>query len=484
MRPGKPAVTKEQLESQATQAVQMPTQSEVVVEGGFPVDEDYLEAQSQLSIDRRLAAQEAADRAAAAAEQERDLELENVARTAERVRVQQEQADEAERRVQQDQCLYDETRRVFRESKVDPNRIFSGVKGTVAAIFSAVAQGLGAYGATLGRTPNYAQQIIQAAIDRDIAAQEKEIQVRGEAANNALSQLTRSLGDRQQAKILLEQLQKDYVSSQRAQIAAATKRDDIIARAQEWDINEQQRLLENQQLYLERARGKVVQRVAATAAYPQKGQAPHMSEPTAKEVAADLANVGAAVGIGQQSLQIDKTVAETDKLRADAQKEAAGGDMPAETARTLANMDSGLDQAISIAEKYGYKVDRATGEITEGEGAAFPSRGKGLIPGVPSNPEFQAFSGDMAAFGRLYAGVLNPTGEPSSPLIERVTPDPTAPDANIKAQLQSAIQNMLQIRRNWAANATAQQRAIREAEKLRAGAEQRSSQQDLGRQSE
>jgi hypothetical protein len=53
----------------------------------------------------------------------------------------------------------------------DPSRIMKGWSGVMAA----VAAGLGAYGATLGRTQNFAQQVLDAAIERDWQRQKEGI---------------------------------------------------------------------------------------------------------------------------------------------------------------------------------------------------------------------------------------------------------------------------------------------------------------------
>lgn len=60
---------------------------------------------------------------------------------------------------------------------IDPNRIMHGGRGVLAAL----AMAAGAYGATLGKTPNFAQQIIDHAIDRDLSAQQMALSGKKEA---------------------------------------------------------------------------------------------------------------------------------------------------------------------------------------------------------------------------------------------------------------------------------------------------------------
>lgn len=98
--------------------------------------------------------------------------------------------------------------------KVDPNRLFHGDNGAAVAISSAIATGLGAFGATLARGQNYAQQIIQSAIDRDVASQTDAIQRRGAAARNAVADYARSYGlTLDEAKLGVKSAQLRYAAS-------------------------------------------------------------------------------------------------------------------------------------------------------------------------------------------------------------------------------------------------------------------------------
>lgn len=58
--------------------------------------------------------------------------------------------------------------------KINPNR-FNERLGVGGQIMAAIAQGLGAFGAAITHSPNYAMELIQKAIDRDIHAQEQEL---------------------------------------------------------------------------------------------------------------------------------------------------------------------------------------------------------------------------------------------------------------------------------------------------------------------
>jgi hypothetical protein len=97
---------------------------------------------------------------------------------------------------------------------VDPRRLFHGEGGTLNAITSAIAVGLGAFGSSLTGGPNYAHQIVQASIDRDIAAQTDAIQRKGANANNAMSNFMRVHGmDVDEAKLAVKSVMQQYAGS-------------------------------------------------------------------------------------------------------------------------------------------------------------------------------------------------------------------------------------------------------------------------------
>jgi len=81
-------------------------------------------------------------------------------------RVAQKQIDGANAQLDQD-------RQTLADSKIDPDRVWKE-KGTGARIVAALAQGLGAFGASLSGGANYATQIVDQMIRDDIAAQESD----------------------------------------------------------------------------------------------------------------------------------------------------------------------------------------------------------------------------------------------------------------------------------------------------------------------
>ncbi len=80
------------------------------------------------------------------------------------------------------------------QQKVDPRRLFHGEGGMANGIMSAIAVGLGAFGAALTGGQNTAAQIIQARIQQDIDAQTSDIERQGARANNLISRMMQMKG--------------------------------------------------------------------------------------------------------------------------------------------------------------------------------------------------------------------------------------------------------------------------------------------------
>jgi hypothetical protein len=73
-----------------------------------------------------------------------------------------------------------------KNAKIDPDRHWKQ-KGEGSRVLAALAQGLGAFGSALTKTPNYASQIVKEAVEADVRAQERDIDTKrgavGDAAN-------------------------------------------------------------------------------------------------------------------------------------------------------------------------------------------------------------------------------------------------------------------------------------------------------------
>lgn len=424
-------------ESQAAQARKAgqgtltPQSAETIREGGEAFDPSYIPERERISNEQRQLNAQVAQRQSAAAAAETLAFAEDAARAKTRAELEGKIAEEAQADAKQAEIEYDTARQTFRESKVDPNRMFHGPLGSFKLIGSAIAQALGAYGATLGRTQNFAQQIVQSAIDRDIAAQQETIRIRGMDADNALARLTRKLGNQKAAEAVLRSSQGEYAASLYKARAAASKRPEIMEAAQKWDLEEQQRQVELRRQYLQSVQGKVTEKALGKYAYPTSGAPGYSGPATFEEQAAYESLQGKRLGNVEQDLKNQNAV--------------EGGDVSKEAASNFATTAAVKGDIERVAAANGFKVDPTTGKVTPARpDAGFPSRGKGLVPGLPNSPENERLRSDLVKIGRSTAGILNPQGEPSPALIEANTPNASAPDSNIIAQLESAYQMALE----------------------------------------
>lgn len=113
----------------------------------------------------------------------------------------------------------------IRNMKVDPRRLFRTKSGSInpaTVIMSAIAQGLGAFGAGMTGTRNFAADLIDGAIQRDVSIQESERESETERADNALGRFERFYNlDRSEARMALEISQRDYAAAQASALAAS-----------------------------------------------------------------------------------------------------------------------------------------------------------------------------------------------------------------------------------------------------------------------
>lgn len=126
------------------------------------------------------------------------------------------QANDQQEEIKAIQARADALEGVYRKASdeansmtIDENRYMKGSRGTL----SAIGMALGAFGAVLGKSPNFAQQFVDGQIDRDIRSQEAELKIKGKKADNALGDFTRELGSLSNAKVALKQIMGEKVAA-------------------------------------------------------------------------------------------------------------------------------------------------------------------------------------------------------------------------------------------------------------------------------
>jgi hypothetical protein len=106
---------------------------------------------------------------------------------------------EMERKLKDKDIAHAQAETAFTESRVDPDRYMRG------NWLATLGMAFGAFSAGLGKTPNFAQEFVQARIAQDIRAQETAIELKGKHADNALADLKRQFGSLEEAKSAYEQ---------------------------------------------------------------------------------------------------------------------------------------------------------------------------------------------------------------------------------------------------------------------------------------
>jgi hypothetical protein len=277
-------VSRAQLEKKAGQGVEIPQTVSREVEGAIPYDPNAAEARGELSLDKRMLADEMAQRESA---QYRAQEL-HAAATLPKLEM---QAAEAEHQYQTVRNNYERERadleqmlQANRERRVDPNRWFTQ-KSTGGQIATMLGLMLTTFASTMTGQENQGLRMIENIKEADIRAQEHEINLRGKDADNALAMLVRRYGDMNQAKAALRLAMGDTIAMQREEMIAGTKSQAVLDANRMWDIDWQMKREELERKIRDASIGKQTTRVAEKVAYPQAGgRRPETDEEFTKRV--------------------------------------------------------------------------------------------------------------------------------------------------------------------------------------------------------
>lgn len=147
---------------------------------------------------------------------------------------QQKKRDEVSGLVQQDRASLDQFGQELQQNQksFNANRLFDDKLGTAGTIGAALFRAIGAYAQIKGHLgENPAGQIIDAAIQRDIAEQRQKIDDSRGNVDNALNRLRLHFGDLDLAQKALENIQHNYADTQQQFYAAATNSQQVIENA-------------------------------------------------------------------------------------------------------------------------------------------------------------------------------------------------------------------------------------------------------------
>jgi hypothetical protein len=238
-----------------------PQEKSRTVKGGFDPSEGYIDAtvgafkeqQAGEELGAAMASQQAADERGFLEEHQRQLVAQQ--------QQQQQQMETIKRGVAEKQAAYDIAQSKYNNfSEIDQDRIWRK-KGTGASILAVIGASLGAFGSALTKTPNFALEIINSAIDRDLRSQEQEIAINREAAGNALADLQRQTGSLDLAKTALGALQTQRVQMQIQAMANKAKTPAAIASFQKANGMLMQAYADKLEEYRQKATGEVTKSI-------------------------------------------------------------------------------------------------------------------------------------------------------------------------------------------------------------------------------
>jgi hypothetical protein len=366
MRPGSAGVTHAQLQAKAGQGVAVPTAASTTVEGAIPYDEQAAAERAQAHEMIRQAHEERALSNVHAAQDEAMALQTQADSINQQIAPARKRLETIEAGVRADEQSYRQLRAKVANGEVDQGRLFRGPLGSIAAIAAVLGSAFGAKGAILGHSQNFAQQIVTSAIDRDVQAQEDDFRRLGMAADNMYRDLMMHYGDADQARTALRGMQLEQAKTLAAYSASRSKSQDAVLAHQEWLANDFFQDSEGERKIREQSYGKMTARTESAVQYPHAGSGPRLDYQRAFENAikagtARREDATSAAGIG-------KTLAETDKTRADATASKVGQiprglQAPYSAADSLKSLGSKLLGAYGVkqGEKPGYLKGQLVG---------------------------------------------------------------------------------------------------------------------------
>jgi hypothetical protein len=410
--PGSAGVSRQQLAAKSTQGVALPSGASQVTEGGFAPSDDYLNSMSDANIDKKLALQRLDDAQAQRAEAEQQFNANRVAEQSAGVEAERERQTKIAQGVDRDLLTLQQATSELKSTKVDPNRMFRGAGGTLRQIGMAIADAMGAFGAAINKTQNFAHGVIQASIERDIAEQEAELAQKGRNHNNALSAWIRSTGSLDQAKSGLRIQQLELAKSKADEIASMNKSQEVQANHAMVTASLDEDLAKNVEAYRQAALGKHTQQVSAQYAYPHAGSAGGRRLATQEEVKGDIAVQEGIAGVAHTQATTAKTVADAAKA-----KNPALGEAAQKTKAALATIDVlGSRLSKKDASKSAFSAEHQPLPLKAVRGAANALAGEGAwLPGNDAEraegQEFDQIKNDLMA----QTSVINGQGAQSDP---------------------------------------------------------------------
>jgi hypothetical protein len=347
-----------------------PVEKGRTIAGGYDSNEEYLQRkedtylneQGAIATGMEAAKEQALQQNAFFDEQKRQM----MAREAE-ARAQQEQIAKG---VAELETKHEQARKDYTGSKVNPNKIFGGGRNWAMGL----AAGFGGFASVINNRPNSAIAIMENRIAQNIAAQERNIAIKGETADNALADLTRKLGSQDLARKALADIQLDQFKLAMQKQASSTNDKELESKYLMMSAAAENKQLDFREQYRQAAAGHVTKSIVNTPGSGGRaaGFAPVKDQLGTAGKLKDLNAVPKGEGGGElRPLPTERT----DKISAYADSIAAADEIDQLTADKEGTYDDPtagpIDRLIPSDEKN--KLNAATSRLAKGAQAA---RGK------------------------------------------------------------------------------------------------------------
>jgi hypothetical protein len=270
---GTKGVNQDDLKKRDATAVAQRTGESQTVTGGFEQSQEYKSDMAKAAEDQQRAIEEKRNADITAQEQGRAVAGQQFEAQTAQLQQQQALTNQVQAHVEQAQAVRDQALKDYSSTKIDPNQMFGGGAGALKAIGAALAAGMGAYGASINHTQNFAQQAIDAAINRNIAGQEANLRVKKDAADNALGDLVRRGMSLDQAKGTLATIQRSWAAQQLQLAQGASGTDQINANANQMLAGLNKNVAQETEQYRQHSLGQATTAVQSQFAHTVAGSA-------------------------------------------------------------------------------------------------------------------------------------------------------------------------------------------------------------------
>jgi hypothetical protein len=355
---GSAGVSKEQLQKADENAVAVRRGETAQVQEGTPQSQEYLDARAEQNIDQRLALQQQGDRDAAAAQAESDL-AQRQFEEAQRLKI-EEAARQAslEEKLKREEELHQKAVTEHTSSKVEPGRIYAD---PAKRFVTALAAAGGAYAATITKTPNFAQQIIEQSIDRDIAAQEAAIRLKGVKADNLLARLRQTGMSVAQSQATAKVIQLQNSQTESAALRAKNAMPALQSHYENLDLALQKSLLEANEQSRLASIDKVARSTQSGFEHERAGSAGGWVD-----VKDQLGTAKELQGLQKGEAEIAKSAAETAKTNREGQKPPPASPELRKVDQTLAALSSDQERLKGYGDEEKPKTFANRGVIMKG----------------------------------------------------------------------------------------------------------------------